>query len=101
MRSSPLSNSLRACSPFESINQISRGPNLPLFPAKAINLPSGEKDQAIPPFRNLRGTPPATETAQMLASSSVCSDMSFSVVTTLARNQVLSGNQAPQAQPDF
>src|SRR5215470_18637825 len=98
--SSPVSSSLRACSPVESINQSSWGPSLPLFVANAINEPSEEYDKAKAIERSIRDVPPGTENSQMftpprfLASSSVAAGASKPAGCAVARNLRLSGDQA-------
>jgi hypothetical protein len=93
--SSPLSKSLRAFSPLESISQISRGPILPLLVPKAINDPSGENDQAHAEPRRMSAVPSPAEKFQMVKSWSVRTAQSVTAGRALIRNRDPSGDQAP------
>src|SRR5438093_8261676 len=95
--SSPLSKSLRAFSPLESISQISRGPILTLFVPKAIKDPSGEKDQAHAEPRSLRAVLSRAEKSQMVKSLSVRTAQSVTADRALMRNRDPSGDQAPSS----
>jgi len=80
------------------MSHISRSPNLLPFVPKEIEEPSLETVPAMALSRSLRGTPPNTETIQMLPLSDVPRDVqSFAswglAEYALAINRVLSGNQ--------
>src|SRR6266576_409041 len=100
---SPPSRILRACPPFESISQISRGPYLPLFALKEISEPSGEYESAQAILRSIRDLPLGTENSQMLrpprlmTSSSLTASTSSPAGRAFAKNFLLSRDQAASA----
>src|SRR5215831_434274 len=102
--SSPPSRIFRACPPFESISQISRGPYLPLFALKEINEPSGEYESAQAISRSIRDLPLGTENSQMLRPPPLMTSASLTVATSstsgwaFAKNFVQSRDQAASAR---
>src|SRR5215467_7580969 len=94
MRSSDVSNSLCACSPFGRISQSSRFPIFPGRAPKAIQLPSGEIDHGSEFCLILRGGP-SKETLQMDVPSAVHCLASWAAGRSPTTNALFDGNHAP------
>src|SRR5215469_4013090 len=78
------------------MSQISRSPNVPFFVEKAIVDPSGEIADAQALSRSFRGSPPRTETIQILVPSEENTSGLSPAGCALTRNLVLSGSHADQ-----